>query len=209
MTPDDLKSLISAVEDRRHSLAQNLAGIQFASPDAPSADTSADTMMEALFLRTFTSYEADLEKLFLHYVTGGSSVSGRIATSYLAINCETHARRMIVNGFKFLSWAKPSAVRDTAANYLDRGWPIIDMLATQSQNINDCEKIRNRIAHRSIEANSDFLAVQRNLFQTERAFEMSPGHLLRARYRGRKKHTIQYYSELLSETLLAITDPPA
>jgi len=47
------------------------------------------------------------------------------------------------------------------------------------------------------------------LFQTERLFEMTPGHLLRTRFRARRKHVLQHYNETLSATLLAITDPPA
>jgi len=209
MTPEDLANLAAAVETRRDDLTAALAAFQFAPADTPTDDASADVTIEALFLRCFTAYEADLERLFLHYVTGGVSLSGRVARSYLAITDESHARRMIVNGFKFLSWAKPNAVRDTAANYLEHGWPLIDMLATQTQHISDCEKIRNRIAHRSMEASNEFAAVQRNLFQTERLFEMTPGHLLRTRFRARRKHVLQHYNETLSATLLAITDPPA
>ena len=149
-----------------------------------------------------------MEKLFLHYATGFLSVSGQVKRSYLAVNDKSLTRKIIVNGYKFLNWSKPNSVSKTAAKYLDRRWLLIDIIATKTQYISDCEKIRNRIAHISIEANSDFAGVQRNLFQTERLFEMTPGHLLRTRFRGRRKILAQHYNEVLSEMLLAISDPP-
>lgn len=208
MTPDELNALSVSVGERRDSLAAVIAALPAASADTPSDDYASDTMMEALFLRMFTTYEATLEKLFLHYVTGGVSVSGRAAESFLSARDESHARRIVLAAFKFVSWAKPSNVRETATTYLNGGWPLTDMLGVQADTISDCEKIRNRIAHQSIEAQSGFNAVQRNLFQTERIFEMSPGHLLRVRYRGRRKLTLQHYNEVLSTTLQSVADPP-
>lgn len=208
MTPQALLDLAETVKLRRVDLNHTLSEIKFAPSDAPTDDPAMDITMEALFLRVFTEYEADLERLFLHYVTGGASISARHARSYLAARDETHARRMVVNGFRFLSWAKPSAVRETAKNYLENGWPITDVLASKTQDITDCEKIRNRIAHRSVEAAADFAAVQRNLFQTERVFPITPGHVLRTRFRGKSQHVLRHYNDELATALIAITDPP-
>ena len=208
MTADELAALHVIVGAQRDQLSERLQEFTAAPIDAPSDDEPADVALEALFLRTFTHYEEMLEQLFFHYVTGGVSISGTFANTFLAIADETHARRLVRAGYNFLSWSKPADVKTMASNYLDRGWPLVDMLGMQTDTLNDCTKIRNRIAHRSAEARNGFSAVQRNLFQTERLFDMSPGQLLRCRYRGRRKLVLQHYNESLASTLQAIADPP-
>ena len=108
-----------------------------------------------------------------------------------------------------MSWAKPSAIRDLVTTYIDNGWPIIDMLATKADELADCERLRNRIAHRSPEADQQFKVVQRNLLGTERLFSITPGQLLRARHRKHKVLVLRRYLDVMGETILAITDPPA
>jgi hypothetical protein len=209
VTTEELAELHGLIGTQKDRLSEQLQDVTAASADSQSENESADIALEALFLRTFTSYEEILERLFLHYVTGGRSISGSLATSFLSITDEIHARRLVRAGFNFLSWSKPADVKTMASNYLERGWPFVDMLGVYTDTLNDCTKIRNRIAHRSAEAQSGFAAVQRNLFQTERLFDMSPGQLLRCRYRGRRKLVLQHYNESLASTLQTIADPPA
>ena len=209
MTADDLAALHEQVGMERVHLSERLQEVPAAGASAPSDDEAADIMLEALFLRTFTRYEEMLERLFLHYVTGGSSLSGIAGLSFLSITDEAKARHLVRAGFAFLRWSKPADARTMAANYLDRGWPFVDTLGVSTDTLNDCAKIRNRIAHRSDESRTHFAAVQRNLFQTERLFDMSPGQLLRCRYRRTRKLVFQYYGDAIASTLQAITDPPA
>jgi ABC-type cobalamin transport system ATPase subunit len=111
-------------------------------------------------------------------------------------------------GYKFLSWAKPQETRATADNYIENGWPISDMINAKSQELSDCERIRNRIAHNSLEAVMNFNAVQRNLLRTERLFPISPGQFLRIRNARLKKLHIGHYLDVMRDTLAAILDPP-
>jgi hypothetical protein len=208
MSPESLAGFANSLVERHDSYEAKLQSIGLASPDAPSTDLDADALTEAIFLRFFIEYEADLERLFLHYVTDGVSLSGVSSVSFLAVKDESHARKLVRAGFRFLSWAKPDSIRETSSHYLKNGWPLVDVLVTKTQDLNDCEKVRNRIAHKSIESESNFLAVQRNLFQTERMFAMSPGHLLRCRYRKKSKSVIQHYHHILHEILEALIDPP-
>ena len=209
MTREDLAELHVRVGVERDWLSERLQVVAAAAPDAPSDDESADIILEALFLRMFTSYEETLERLFLHYVTGGSSLSGIPGISFLSITDEAQARRLVRAGFTFLNWSKPADAKAMATNYLDRGWPFVDMLGVSTDTLSDCAKIRNRIAHRSDEARTQFAAVQRNLFQTERLFDMLPGQLLRCRYRRTRKLIVQHYGDAIASTLQSIADPPA
>jgi hypothetical protein len=137
--------------------------MKHASEDQESNDYVSDAHAEFIFLRAFAAYENGLEKLFLHYVTGGTTLQGIAANTYLKITDEQHARKLTRAGFRFLSWAKPEDTRTTAQNYLEKGWPISDMMNTKSQDLTDCQRVRNRIAHDSFEAIGDFKTVQRNM----------------------------------------------
>lgn len=209
MTAEELVELHVVVGAQRDQLSERMQNFAAASIEAPSEDEDADIALEALFLRAFTHYEEVLERLFLHYITGGSSMSGVAGTSFLSVTDESRARRIIGASNRFLSWSKPADVKVMAGNYLNQGWPFVDMLGISNDTLSDCTKVRNRIAHRSDEARRQFAAVQRNLFQTERLFDMSPGQMLRCRFRGTRELVFQHYSKTLAATLQSIADPPA
>ncbi|MEY9750139.1 hypothetical protein ABIF65_009513 [Bradyrhizobium japonicum] len=130
------------------------------------------------------------------------------ANTYLRLTDESSARKLIKAGYKFLNWAKPDTIRETAQNYIENGWPLVDMLATRTQDLADCERIRNKIAHNSTEAVQQFSVVQRNLLATERLFDLSPGQLLRIRHRRKRKPHIAVFVDVMNEMLEAIIDPP-
>jgi hypothetical protein len=209
MTPEQLAALSGEVATRHAVIAASLSATAVAAADQPSDDRDADALLEGYFLQLFTASERDLERLFLHFVTGGASTSGAVAQTYLRLQQEDLARRLVRGAWRFLSWGKPDAIRETASTYIENGWPIVDMMAARTQELADCERVRNRIAHRSIEADLQYMAVQRNLFQTERVFEMSPGQLLRTRHRRTRDLTILFYAAAMRDTLQAIIDPPS
>jgi len=208
MTPQELVAFGERAQQRHDGFVVAVEALDPAPADALSTEDLQDVYAEAIFIRAFTAYENDLEKLFLHYVTGGTTRQGAPANTYLRITDEQHARKLTRAGFKFLSWAKPSETRATAQNYIENGWPISNMLSAKSQELTDCEKVRNRIAHNSLEATLDFNAVQRNMLQTERLFPITPGQFLRIRSTRLKRLHMVHYLEAMNDTLVAIMDPP-
>ncbi len=203
----ELRAFSKEIDDRHSGLMELVADLDAAPPDKQSSDYRADALAEALFLRAFTSYAADIEILFLHYATGGTSLSGVSAKSYLRVRDESLARKLTRAGWRFLSWAKPQEIRDTAKTYIEDGWPISGVMSSRSQALTDCERVRNRIAHDSLEARQQFNVVQRNLLRTERLFPISPGQLLRIRDTKVKKLYIAHYLDTMTETLNAIIEP--
>ena len=208
MTPADFSIFRDGIAARHTAMIALTDEVDAASEDTESADHQADAYVEALFLRAFTAYENDVERLFLHYVTGGATLKGTIAHSYLRITDEALARKLTKAGYKFLSWAKPQEIRTTAENYIENGWPISEMMNAKAQDLADCERIRNRIAHNSLEALTQFNVVQRNLLRTERLFPISPGQFLRIRNARLRKLHLRHYLDVLNDTLCAILDPP-
>ena len=209
MTPTALVEYSRVVADRHAATMALVEQMEPASSEAESFDQVEDAYAEGLFFRVFTSYENDIERLFLHYVTGGASLGGVQAKSYLNLKDEELARKLIRAGWRFLSWAKPQSIRETAQNYIQDGWPICVSMNAKSQELSDCERIRNRIAHKSTESLSEFNVVQRNLLKTERLFSITPGQLLRIRSPRFRKLHIGHYFDVMSGTIGAIMDPPA
>ncbi len=208
MTPQELVDFGTAAQVRHDGFIERVHTLDAASADIPSNDDRQDAFAEAIFIRAFTAYENDLERLFLHYVTGGATRRNVVANTYLRITDEAHARTLTKAGFSFLSWAKPEQTRKTAQNYMEHGWPINATLSAKSQPLADCERVRNRIAHKSLEALFEFNVVQRNMLQTERLFPISPGQFLRIRSARLRKLHLAYYLETMNDTLQAIIDPP-
>lgn len=208
MNAQELAAFRDAISQRHDKLGAIIDTMLPAPEDEESTDDLANAHAEALFLRAFTAYENDLERLFLHYVTGGATLGGVGARTYLNVNDEVRARKLTRAGFKFLSWAKPDQTRETADNYLENGWPISAMMNAKSQDLTDCERVRNRIAHNSIESLLAFNVVQRNMLQTERLFPICPGQFLRIRNRRLRELHVGHYLSVMTDTLTAILDPP-
>ncbi|MDD1497610.1 hypothetical protein PVA19_04235 [Agrobacterium sp. CNPSo 3708] len=208
MTPEELADYRQNISEKHLVLVGFADDLPVAGDDVESEDHHADSVAEAIFLRGFTTYESHIEKLFFHYVTGGLSANGVAAASHLKPSNEEIARKIVKAGFKFLSWAKPSNTSLTAQLYLENGWPLVDMMATKTQELSDCERIRNRIAHLSTESATDFGVVQRNLLATERLFSITPGQLLRIRHRRHRMSNLKRYLNVMYETIDSIIDPP-
>ena len=208
MKPSELIDYRNAIVARHDATMKFVGEIDAAPSNAESSNHQADAYAEALFLRAFTAYENDIEKLFLHYVTGGASLKGLKAKSYIRVTDETLARKLTRAGWKFLSWSKPQHIRATAENYIENGWPVSDMMNAKSQELSDCERVRNRIAHNSHESRSALNLVQRNLLGTERLFPITPGQLLRIRSSRLKKLHIGHFLDVMNNTIYAIIDPP-
>ena len=207
MTPNELRKHCDDLKLRHANMIKAVEKLNAAPLKEESIDHFADTYTEALFMRAFIAYECDIEKLFFHYVTGGASLSGSVAKSYLNVTSEDLARKLISHGRNYFNWAKPQKIREIANNYMENGWPICDMMNLKSQELADCLYIRNHIAHNSSESHTGFNKVQRNLLQTERLFPITPGQLLRIRHRKLKKLHIAHYFDAMNDTVNALINP--
>ena len=208
MTLSELIEYRNTIAVRRGASMRLVEQMNAAPLDKESSDQQADALAEGLFLRAFTAYENSIEKLFLHYVTGGASLGGAMANTYLSVTDETLARTVTLAGRKFFSWGKRESIQATARNYMENGWPISDMMNERSEALTDCQRIRNRIAHSSLHSRSEFDLVQRHLLRTERIFSITPGQLLRIRSAKSRGLHLEHYLDVMYDTLDTIIDPP-
>lgn len=207
MTPDEMLELQQSIIQRHVAFTEITADLAVAPSDSISTDIISDTSVEAIFLRAFTSYENDVERIFIHYVTGGATLNNLRPTSYLSTTDGTLARNIVKGANKFISWAQADSLAKTAKLYMHEGWPLAVVVSANSQFLSDGERVRNRIAHNSPEAIQQFKIVQRNMLGTERIFDLSPGQFLRIKHTRRRILHIDFYMEVLNQALLTMLEP--
>lgn len=189
--------IVGEFDETLNSLQLSIGKLPYANPHSKSADIESDILAEGIFIRGFTAFENCLEDLFLHFSSGGRSKSGNLASSRISGCSREEAREIIKNGHRFLDWSSPRAIKDRSSIFFHDGEPFSTQMNSISGSFSDAEKIRNMIAHDSIESGIAYTEVQRRLFTAERPFKMTPGHLLRTRHNKRKMHQCAvYFSDL-------------
>lgn len=206
-TQEDIQSIESDFLDKYQGYRQIMSGLPVASKDVLDIDTNANIVAEGTFIRYFTLWERNLEAAFIYYCQGGVSLSG-IQPVCRLMNCDDAIiRKILTAGQKYLDWSVPGNVRDRAKLFFEDGRPFFDPIAGKAQVLSDALKIRNVIAHDSLEAWNSYKEVQRNNFQTERNFAMSPGQMLRTRRAGSSKGLGEVYFDAIAEVFASILRP--
>ncbi|BDC49805.1 hypothetical protein F183_A21210 [Bryobacterales bacterium F-183] len=185
-----------------------LSALPLAPADSLDTDLSACIVAEGTFIRYFTLWENSVEKAFIHFCQGTTTLNGKQPVCRLA-NCSADVVRKILTAErKFLDWSDQRYIRDRATLYFDNnGMPFYNPIIGKAHVLADAQKIRNVIAHDSLESWNSYRAVQRNNFQTERTFAMSPGQMLRSRGSGKRKNWGEYYLDEISQIFAAILRP--
>jgi len=104
-------------------------------------------IISSAFLKMFIYWEGFLEKAFLIYLTGGSSINGDTLTKYVIPRDENHAHKMVIGTQKYVDWANHEIVMRLSSLYFENGSPIQGILASISTELSDLKNIRNAAAH--------------------------------------------------------------
>lgn len=184
-----------------------VSNLPLAAADALDTDTVSSIIAEGVFFRYFTLWEQSVEKAFVHFCTSGPSLTGSQPVCRLT-NCDNASvRKILVNGQRYLDWSDQKTVRDRALLFFENGMPFHMPLSGSAHLLTDFEKLRNVIAHDSVESWTGYLAVQRNNFNTERTFRFLPGQMLRVRSRTPTKTWAEHYFDEVSNCFAAILRP--
>ncbi len=181
-----------------------MAGLPLAAPDKADGDIVASITAEGVFLRYFTLWENSIEKVFLYFCGGGPSLGGKIPSCRLVPCTPEEARKIVLANQRYLDWSDQKQVRDRAQLFFNTGEPFYSPLIGKSHVLADTEKLRNVIAHNSIESWNGYRQVQRNNFLTEPNFFMVPGQLLRVRRRSTSENWGTHYFTNFAETFVGI-----
>jgi hypothetical protein len=135
------------------------------------------TLAGLQLLKLHLAWEEFLESVFLRYLCGCISPSGycRILLTSREHGITTATSRLF-SGYRYLNWG-PSEAVDRAERYFQNGEPFSVAIGSAAHELEALTVIRNRFAHRSEHAQSQF----RQLVRNELGFNppgITPGHLL-------------------------------
>jgi hypothetical protein len=184
-----------------------MSALPLANADALDGDTNSSIAAEGAFIRLFTLWENTVEETFIYFCLGGPHPDGNRPTGRL-VNCDkAGVRKILTAQQRYLDWSDQRMIRGRAHLFFEDGKPFSDPIIGKAQVLSDAEKLRNVIAHNSPESWNGYSEVQRNNFQTERTFAMTPGQMLRARALKLKINWGEFYLDEIAAVFAAILRP--
>ncbi len=138
----------------RRFTAQNI--ISFSSGQL--TQSQIDLLIEAAFFNTFRHYENFIREAFLLCCMEKVTKRPKV-TSYLKAKSFEHSEKLIKSTSSFLDWAHPDKLVSRAELYLENGRPFKAIINTHRVALLSFKRLRNHIAHDSIESLSDYKKV--------------------------------------------------
>lgn len=155
-------------------------------------------LTEGVFFAAFRAYEQFMRNVFLLYCCGAQPSGGKRAQSFLYPKTLTHAEELVKSSMPFLDWSSPDAVMQRAASYLKDGYPVKSVLAANLEVLRTLKKVRNHIAHMSLESGTEFKKVLREHYGTVPLTILRPGQYLLLPCKGDQR---TYYLRLFMDTI--------
>lgn len=150
----------------------------FSSPSRSITKQQMHFLTEAVFFRSFRSYERFMRDIFLLYCMEQQPISNSKVRSYLKPKDFLHTETIIRSSMRFLDWAHPDDIIKRAETYLKNGFPIKDSITTHRVQLDGFRHIRNHIAHNSKESYDKYIGVIRRYYRTIPLTIPTPGELL-------------------------------
>jgi hypothetical protein len=148
-----------------------------------------ELLAETVFFYSFRAYEGFIREIFLLYCMEKQPVKKPQVKSFLKAKDFEHTESLIKSSMPYLDWTSPKTVIERAELYLENGHPIKLPYSVNLQPLTEFKKIRNHIAHNSIESQSDFNKVVKNYYGVIPVIIPSPGQFLLL---SSKKKNINY-----------------
>lgn len=142
---------------------------------------SSAIIYEALLLRAFRVYENFVERLFFSVLSGEPLVNGATIDSCVSPRDESHARKLVGSAAatRFLDWSEPKTVRERCDIFLEAENSLGLAIGGKTTEITWMRKVRNHVAHNSVESASQFSGVLQTVLLTIPESLPSPGIFLR------------------------------
>lgn len=114
-----------------------------------------DLLVESVFFNSFRHYENFIREAFLLCCIGKIVKRPRIISYLNPINFE-HSEQLIKSTSSFLDWAHPDKLISRADLFLVNGHPFKIIISSHRATLLNYKRLRNHIAHDSIETLSEF-----------------------------------------------------
>jgi hypothetical protein len=152
-------------------------------------------MTESIFFNAFREYENFIRDVFILYTQEKKRTNGRKVKSYLQPKDFFHAEQMLQSSMPFLDWNSPDIVIERSELYLKNGFPIKVPYTTNRVRLTDFKKIRNHIAHNSVQSLNGFKKVLRTYYGTNPLSIPKVGEylMLTSRIDVNKYHLLEFF----------------
>lgn len=137
-----------------------------------------ELLVESIFFAGFRNYEGFLREIFLLYCLEKQPVRNTIVHSYLKPMNFKHSEQLIKSSMKHLDWTSPDTVIARSEVYLQNGHPIKLPYTTNRQQLFDFKRIRNHIAHNSVESQDEYERVIKRYYGVIPLKIPTPGQFL-------------------------------
>ena len=119
-------------------------------------------LTESIFFTAFREFENFIRDIFLLYTQEKKNSRNDRVVSYIKPKDFFHAESLIKSSMSFLDWNSPDTVIQRAELFLKDGFPVKLPYSTNRVKLNEYKKLRNHIAHNSIESLEGFKKVLKN-----------------------------------------------
>jgi hypothetical protein len=138
-----------------------------------------ELLVESIFFTTYRSFEGFLREIFILYCLEKQSSRKPKVKSYLKPKDFEHSEQLIKSSMPFLDWTSPDKVIERSEIYLQNdGHPIKLAYTANKQQLIEFKKIRNHIAHNSVESQSEYEKVVKNYYGVIPLRIPTPGQFL-------------------------------
>lgn len=166
---------------RRQQLFEELDECDFMIKMATGFDSpsSLNIAYESVLLRAFRCYENYVEDYFLYMLVREPLENGKVINSYVNPTDLKHARAMLSVNSKYLEWSDPTDMIGRCNVFLQSDSPLALALAAKTAEFKWMKRIRNHVAHNSVESSQQYRGVLRSILLTEPSELPPPGEFLR------------------------------
>jgi len=165
-----------------------------------------EILVESIFSTGFRTYENFVREIFLLYCLEKQPSKKPKVKSYLKARDFQHTELLIKSSMPFLDWTSPDAIIERSEVYLENGYPIKLPYTTNLQQLRDYKKIRNHIAHNSMESELHFSKIVKNYFGVVPLIVPSPGkYLMLSSKKNPGKYILLDFFELMKTISIDLT----
>jgi hypothetical protein len=136
-------------------------------------------VFETAFLRSLLGWEAFLEDIFLHYLSGRDGSNGSACTPIVRPRSIEIARAVVLGDFDYLEWTSRATVVSRADHWL-KDKTFFESGFNKAPELKHMYRLRNRIAHSSTKSQDDFASTRQHLAPNRPHYRgFGPGMVLR------------------------------
>jgi|SRR5690554_182620 len=152
-------------------------------------------LTESIFFNAFREYENLVRDIFILYTQEKKRTNGKKVKSYLQPRDFYHAENLIKSSMQFLDWNTPNTIIERSELYLKDGYPIKTPYAANRTALSQYKRLRNHIAHNSIESLSGFKKILRSYYGTNPLRIPSVGEylILTSKQDATKYHLLEFF----------------